>query len=85
MKRHVPGNSPFIARVIVKVVISALSAAGSRIVPRTDCILKRRAKNPSTFEGASDLSGKFGRNAKADQIRQACIDQQCCCEMEVAL
>lgn len=36
-------------KVTTSVVINVLSAAGSSIVPRTDCMLKRRAKYPSIF------------------------------------
>lgn len=45
----------FIANVTVNVVISVLSAAGSRIVPRTDRILYRLAIQPSTFESTKKV------------------------------
>lgn len=51
--RNRRGNNPFIVNVTVNVVISVLSAAGSRIVPNTDCILNRRAKYPSALTTSS--------------------------------
>ena len=47
--KHTPGISAFTASVTVNVVISNLSAAGSRMVPRTDCMLYLRARYPSTL------------------------------------
>lgn len=43
----VRGSMPLTARVMVSVVMSALSAAGSRMLPSTECMLNRLAKNPS--------------------------------------
>ena len=37
------------ASVTVNVVMSSLSAAGSRMVPTTDCMLYLRARYPSTL------------------------------------
>lgn len=39
----------------MSVVINVLSAAGSRIVPRTVCMLNRRAKYPSALKIPSEL------------------------------
>ena len=44
----VRGTNPLMVRVTTKVVINALSAAGSRIEPRTEPMLYFRAKYPST-------------------------------------
>lgn len=43
-RRDVLGKAPFQANVTASVVMSSLSAAGSRIVPRTDVPLKLRAR-----------------------------------------
>ena len=45
---NVRGSMPFKASATVRVVINALSAAGSRMVPSTECMLNRLAKYPST-------------------------------------
>jgi len=47
--KGVPGSRCFQAKVMVRVVINVLSAAGSRIVPITDCMLYLRAIYPSTY------------------------------------
>lgn len=65
---YIPGNSPCIANVTVKVVINVLSAAGSRIVPSTVCILKRRAKYPSAFEECLRFIANVLKNVNSDQI-----------------
>jgi hypothetical protein len=44
------GTSPFMVNVIAKVVIKILSAAGSRIVPNTECMSYRRASHPSAYK-----------------------------------
>jgi hypothetical protein len=41
---YVQGTNPLMVRVTTRVVINALSAAGSRIEPRTEPILYLRAK-----------------------------------------
>jgi hypothetical protein len=45
---NAPGNISFIVKVTTSVVMSSLSAAGSRIEPSTVPRLKRRASQPST-------------------------------------
>lgn len=47
--RDVRGISSCMVKVTVNVVIRILSAAGSRIVPRTEDMLYRRAKTPSSL------------------------------------
>ena len=44
IRANVRGTNPLIVRVTTNVVINALSAAGSRIEPRTEPMLYFRAK-----------------------------------------
>ena len=77
--------SSFIASVTVSVVMSILSAAGSNIVPMTDCILNLRARYPSTW-GRASSSGRHGRAKEtADQIREPSIDEETGREIEVVV
>jgi hypothetical protein len=50
------GNSPLYANVITRVVINVLSAAGSRMVPKTERILNLRAMYPSNYQAQSTKS-----------------------------
>lgn len=44
---HVPGKAPLIAKTTTTIVIRALSAMGSTMVPTTVCMFHRRAIHPS--------------------------------------
>jgi len=69
-RKDTPGSKPFIANVTVKVVISALSAAGSSMDPKTECILNRLAKYPSS------LLSLVNRSCKLDPDSQYQKDQR---------
>lgn len=84
---NIRGMSPFTVNVITSVVINILSAAGSKIVPRTDCIWSLRAKYPSAYRPQSVISRNkgYGKVDEAHQIRNTSIGQYPSREVEVIM
>lgn len=76
---------PLTASVTVRVVISALSAAGSRMVPSTECMLNRLAKNPSSFHPYS-VDGRIHQpRRRTHEVREASVDEQAGREVKVVV
>src|SRR5882724_5667524 len=81
--KGVPGSRCFQAKVMVRVVINVLSAAGSRIVPITDCMLYLRAIYPSTYVVCVILGFRGIGSEQRDPISDPCVDKKRRCRGEV--
>ena len=82
---------PLTASAMVRVVINALSAAGSRMLPSTECMLNRLAKYPSTcisrpfiIPSARRVASPISRRI-THEIREASVDEQAGCEVKIVV
>lgn len=81
----------FMARVTTMVVISSLSAAGSRMLPSTEPMLYLRASQPSTYAAVKEGSARrrplrrLRSQHRTHQIRHSRNKEQCCSFPQFAL